>query len=512
MTTGAGRCCISRRFSAHDKRVNDMSNLTVCLPNGDTKTIPFQGKPKLSELLAGFDGAPQLVCGGAGVCKKCGVAAEGMLEPPPEEGACLMCRTRVCGDAAVYLTGTSRLQGIETGGAMPPYKHRPAAGGYGAALDVGTTTVALRLIDLTANRTLCTLSAANPQAALAADVIGRIESALSGHGAVLQRMIRSLADELLAAACAQSGIAKEQVGARVVTGNTTMLYLFTGRSPKALSAAPFLADCLFGMEEQGVYYPPCPGAFVGADVACAVLASGMTNAEDTSMLIDLGTNGEIALWHNHTLHCCATAAGPAFEGGGISCGSASVEGAIDRVAYANGALSVHAIGDGDARSVCGSGLIDAAAALLARGSIDETGAAEEDALSLTPSVSLTPRDIRQLQLAKAAIAAGMQTLAQEAGVSLGQIKTLYIAGGFGRHLPLWSAVAIGLIPAPLAERTAILGNAALSGASLLLLDRETKRALTAINERAVCRNLAMSARFSDAFMERMMFEPVDDWA
>lgn len=98
------------------------------------------------------------------------------------------------------------------------------------------------------------------------------------------------------------------------------------------------------MEERGVYYPPCPGAFVGADVACAVLASGMTNAEDTSMLIDLGTNGEIALWHNHTLHCCATAAGPAFEGGGISCGSASVEGAIDRVAYANGALSVHAIG------------------------------------------------------------------------------------------------------------------------------------------------------------------------
>ena len=489
-----------------------MANLTVWLPNGDTRTITFEGEPRLSDLLAGLDGAPQLVCGGAGVCGKCSVAAEGLLEPPPEGGACLACRTRVCGDAAVYLTGGRRLQGIETGGAMPPYVHRPVAGRYGAALDVGTTTVALRLIDLTENRTLCTLAAANPQAALAADVIGRMEAALSGHGAVLQRMIRSLADELLSAACGQCGISPEQVGARVVTGNTTMLYLFTGRNPKALSAAPFEADCLFGMEEQGVYYPPCLGAFVGADVACAVLASGMTATHATSMLIDLGTNGEIALWHNGTLYCCATAAGPAFEGGGISCGSASVEGAIDRVAYAGGGLAVHVIGDGEARSVCGSGLIDAAAALLESGGIDETGAAEEDVLLLTPTVALTPRDIRQLQLAKAAIAAGMQALSQEAGVSLGQIETLYIAGGFGRHLPLESAAAIGLIPTALAKRTVILGNAALSGASLLLLDREAEGALGAISDRAVCRNLATSPRFTDAFMERMMLEPVDDWA
>ena len=127
-------------------------------------------------------------------------------------------------------------------------------------------------------------------------------------------------------------------------------------------------------------------------------------------------------------------------------------------------------------------------------------------------MALTPRDIRQLQLAKAAIAAGMQALSQEAGVSLGQIETLYIAGGFGRHLPLESAAAIGLIPTALAKRTVILGNAALSGASLLLLDRDAEGALGAISERAVCRNLATSPRFTDAFMERMMLEPVDDWA
>ena len=245
-------------------------------------------------------------------------------------------------------------------------------------------------------------------------------------------------------------MASEALDALVLTGNTTMLYLLTGRNPEPLSHAPFVADCLFDMEsrvlERNAYLPPCMNAFVGADISCAVLAAGQCDKDAVSLLVDIGTNGEIALWKDGTLYVASTAAGPAFEGAGISCGCASLRGAIDRVWLQDGQLRAHTIGEQRAVGICGSGLIDAVAMLLEKGEIDETGATESERLELRDGIALLPKDIRAVQLAKAAIAAGIETLMQSAGVGPEHIETLYIAGGFGSHLDVRSAAAIGLFP------------------------------------------------------------------
>lgn len=483
-----------------------MHELTVQGADGQITRITFSGKRRLSELLEGVAGAPDYVCGGAGTCGKCRVLASGALRPQPVDGACLACQTVAEGDAAVTLLREGEAaRGIETGGEMPAMALRPDGRGYGAAVDIGTTTVVLRLYDLASGEALATASAWNPQKAVAADVMGRIDAALHGQGALLNGQIRSCVAALLDEVCARAGVGRQLVQTRVVTGNTTMLYLFTGREPASLARTPFAADCLFDLTEAEDYYPPCFGAFVGADIACAVLASGMLRQRDSALLIDLGTNGEMALWHGGRLTCCATAAGPAFEGGSISCGSPAVSGAIESVWVQEGALRCGVIDGGKARSICGSGLIDAVAALLELGQIDETGAAEAQAVALADGVSLTQKDIRQLQLGKAAIAAGIETLLMRAGAKLGDIRQLYIAGGFGRHLPVKSALRIGMLPEELAPAVRAIGNAALSGASMLLLDGALKRQVRDSVACATCLNLGADAWFADCFVEHMMF-------
>ena len=289
-----------------------------------------------------------------------------------------------------------------------------------------------------------------------------------------------------------------------------MLYLLTGRDPACLSAAPFLADCLFDRMDNllgiPVYYPPCMNAFVGADITCAVLDSGMHRHPETALLCDIGTNGELALWKDGMLYVTSTAAGPAFEGAGISCGCGSIPGAIDRVWLEDGSVRVHTISEQPAVGLCGSGLLDAVAVFLETGDIDETGAVEEDLLPLAEGVALLPKDIRAVQLAKGAIAAGIRTLLELAAISPEEIRTLYLAGGFGSHLRVESAAAIGLIPRELEDRVIVLGNAALSGASRMLLNRENMQEAKTLAQNAAHVNLGGNSRFNQHFMDAMMFE------
>lgn len=481
-----------------------MHTLTVCDADGRETRLPVRGEPLLSELLRGYAGAPQAVCGGRGVCKKCRVRAEGALSPAPADGYCLSCQSRVTGDARVELPRRTRLSIVEDG-SLPALDIDGRAEGLGLAADIGTTTVVVRLFDLKSGAPLGTASAVNPQTAFAADVIGRIGAAMEGQLALLQAQIRDCLSALTQQVCAQAQADTQAIRRRVITGNTTMLYLYHGMDPKSLSCLPFEPDERFGFTRDGCYYPPCPDAFVGADITCAVMASGMTARAETSLLIDLGTNGELALWHGGALICCATAAGPAFEGGGIQCGSGAVEGAIDAVEAAQGALRCHVLGERAAESLCGSGLIDAVAALLEMGRIDETGAMEEDTLPLCGSVVLTQRDVRQFQLAKAAIAAGIETLLQRAGLRAEEVQRLYIAGGFGQHLPIRSAVAVGMLPAALQERVTVLGNGALSGAAMLLCPKYSAEAERTVRL-ARCINLGADAAFSDSFIEHMLFD------
>ena len=251
-------------------------------------------------------------------------------------------------------------------------------------------------------------------------------------------------------------------------------------------------------------------AFVGADITCALLESGQCeHSDEISLLCDIGTNGEIALWKRGGLFVTSTAAGPAFEGAGISCGCSSIRGAIDRVWIEDDQLRIHTIGECDAVGICGSGLIDAIAAALDLELIDETGAMDDDEIELAPGVALQPKDVRAVQLAKAAIAAGIETLMETASVRPEDVTTLYIAGGFGNHLNVNSAARIGLIPEALADRVKAIGNASLAGASRLLLDRNTMLKAQEIADQSQHVNLGGNPKFNEHYIDQMLF-PFED--
>lgn len=482
-----------------------MAQLTVHTPDGVQK-ISFEGIQPLSLLMADLPDAPLRPCGGAGRCGQCAVYAEGSLSPAPDaRGKVLSCQASATGNADVWLPRRQVLTQIETQTPERGYALLPFEGEYGAAVDIGTTTLVLRLLRLADGKTLATVACENPQRMIASDVIGRIEAALNGKLPLLTSMIRDKINMLEQAALASVGLDGAQASLRVIAGNTTMLYLYRGLSPAPLSSAPFQADCLFDLQMERDYYPRCMGAFVGADITCAVLSSGMCEKDETALLIDIGTNGEIALWHGGRLTCCATAAGPAFEGWGISHGVDSVPGAIDRVTIVNGQLCCATIGRQRAVGICGSGLIDLIAALLDLELLDETGAMDDD-IQIAPGVTLTRKDVRQVQLAKAAIAAGIKTLIEGQGLTCRDIQHLYIAGGFGSHLSLRSAARIGLIPDELARKALVIGNASLGGAERILLRREDAAFASRLAQSAKCLNLGGSKPFSDAFVACMMFE------
>lgn len=489
-----------------------MSNLTV-YHGGQKRIIEYSGNPLLSELLMDAGIAMEHPCGGNGRCGKCRVTAVGEMSALTgnEHGATsrLACQTRLLGDAEVWLPLSGEGMLIEERTQSTAKVGIPMPGRYGAAIDVGTTTVVLQLYELGSGTLIGRASQLNPQASVAADVMGRIGAAISGQKLLLQRLICDSILSLLRQAASQAGIEADDVVSMVITGNTTMLYLLTGRDTECLSHAPFKMDdsfgCMYRFIGRDAFLPKCMHAFVGADITCAVLSSGLCRSSATALLCDIGTNGEIALWKEGKLYVTSTAAGPAFEGAGISCGCGSVLGAVDRVTVENGRIAVHTIGGGEPVGVCGSGVIDAVAAFLKLGYISETGASNSDDLRLSDNVRLLPEDVRALQLAKAAIAAGIETLLESSETTPADVDTFYIAGGFGSHLNILSAAEIGLIPSELAVKAQAIGNAALAGAAMLLLDRNLQSDFERTVLSATHIDLGGNPKFNDNYIENMLF-------
>ena len=472
-----------------------MSKLTV-IKNGIAREVNFIGNPLLSEVLEGAGYSVPHPCGGRGVCAKCKV----LIDDTPE----LSCRYRLTDgeDLTVEIPDYEEMKQIELSGNGSVSFDDPMPGAVGTAIDIGTTTVAMRTYNLVTGELINETGFINPQTSVAADVIGRIEDALNGRGELLQGQICNAIEDALE----ENEIDPD---AMVITGNTTMLYLLAGMNPESLSHAPFEADCLFDAKMNFgptvAYFPPCMHAFVGADISTAVLASGMCESDDAALLCDIGTNGEVALWKDGKLYVSSTAAGPAFEGAGISCGCSSIPGAIDKVGLSDGKLIVHTIDDAPAVGLCGSGLIDAIAVFLDMEMIEETGASDEDELVLAEGVAITPKDISQVQLAKSAIAAGIATMLKETGTAYGDIKKVYIAGGFGAHLNVKSAIRIGLLPEEFEDRISVIGNAALTGACQLLGDMEKIDAIRRIASTSSHVNLGGNPMFNNLYMENMLF-------
>ena len=345
---------------------------------------------QLSDVLALW-GEVRFPCGGHGRCGKCRVTVKGAVSPVTQEerqllssqelaeGVRLACRTYLKGDCQITTEAVAKAYVL--GSSAPLSAAHPLCKAYGVAVDVGTTTLAANLY-ASDGSLLAQAACVNPQATWGSDVISRIGAALEGHARALAQKVRQGIDGLLKELASQAGIPVEAVDAMVITGNTAMLYLLTQTDPDCLSHGPFQADRLFGEWLTGaqlelscpqaqVYLPRCFGAFVGADIATALLSSGITQEKGTRLLGDIGTNGEIALWDRGELLCCSTAAGPAFEGAGLSMGMPSLDGAIDHVAVEDGVLKAHVLGEGKAVGICGSGVVDALAGLLELEQMDE---------------------------------------------------------------------------------------------------------------------------------------------
>ena len=495
------------------------------------RIIPCEAGQTIAEALEAGGNAQIQPCGGRGVCGKCKISATGALEPPDKaeesvlgdairQGVRLACRAKITGDCAVTLQSQGTIQ-ISSGNATKAGAGQPFYQNWGVAVDIGTTTLAAQLYHDGAFQGDAV--AANPQGAHGADVMTRIGASLAGQGETLQELVVRAIESMVVQLTARNGIQPDDIDAMVLTGNTTMLYLLTGRNPETLSHAPFAADCLFGMQldahEMGFsfsarcYLPRCIAAFVGADITTAMLASGMLHQTETALLVDIGTNGEMALWHNNRLVCCATAAGPAFEGAEISCGCHGISGAVDHIWVENGALSAHTIGEASPVGICGSGIIDAVAALLKTEAVDETGRLEEPdaehngepAARIAETVYLTQKDIRNVQLAKSAICAGIRTLLHEAGLKAGDLKAFYIAGGFGSFIDLNSAAEIGLFPAELIGVARVIGNAAETGAAMMLQDRALSETIDTALDQAKAIDLSANSYFVNQYVEGMFF-------
>ena len=455
-------------------------------------------------------------CGGSGRCGNCKVE----LVENGSSKTVLACRTFPRGDCRVVLPeDRADLSWNEAGEAASVTVRWE---GYGAAVDLGTTTVAVKLYRLADGAVLGSASQWNAQKSCGGDVITRINYCMQHPEglAELSRMIRGQIREMLTSLCWENGITYSDITEIFLAGNTVMQHLFAGLSPVSIAAAPFTPLSRFDSGETvmldgvPVRFSPCVAGYVGGDITAGLLAAGLYEKKGLSLFLDVGTNGEMALGGADGFTACAVASGPAFEGAEIACGMPAANGAVYSVELTEEGLSYQVLGGGEARGLCGSGLLDLVACLLELGYIDESGCLSENengeaVFFLTDKVYLTQRDIRGLQLAKAAVAAGIRLLLREQHLGFDDIDALYLAGGFGNRLRLESAVRIGMLPRELSGKTVPVGNASLAGAQQALLAPDCREALQVIQSSCLYIELSSHPDFNDTFIEEMTF-PEDD--
>lgn len=477
-----------------------------------------------AQRLAGL--SPDAPCGGHGTCGKCRVLANGE--------SVLACQTLVRPDMVVQTeSDVSHVvleSGIDTAVALRPL--RPDMRLH-AAVDIGTTTIVCHLLSGVDGAILATSSMLNPQYTFGADVVTRIQAAIGGQMPELTESVRRGVAALVGESCQKAGADPQDIGVLSIVGNPCMQQLFLGVSPDNLAAPPFSPVLTEAKAIPAGEFVPCApeasllvvpdiSGYVGADTIACVLASRLYEAESPTLLVDIGTNGEMVLGSRHGMTACATAAGPALEGAKIACGMRGAAGAIDHVWLEQGQIVFSVIGGGEAAGLCGSGLIDLAAVLLEQGAINRRGRLQvpeqspqlarqfsivdgSPRFTLCDGVYLTQEDIRELQLAKGAIAAGIELMVEELHVSLQDIDEVLLAGAFGSFINKESACAIGLLPPVLLEKIKSIGNAAASGSRRMALDREEFYRAETLCKKIHSLELAALPAFSRCFARHTWF-------
>lgn len=468
-------------------------------------------------------------CGGVGICRGCRVRVrEGSLPitlemeetlSPEEISAGWRLACQGCADAPMELEIAQWEAPILSDDAQFEFERDE---GLGIAIDLGTTTLVAQLIDLSTGQVLAVQTALNPQATHGADVMSRIEFALAERNVIQGKLtceIRNCLHDLIQETFRLARLAPEKLRQVMIVGNTVMHHLFCGIDVEPLSHVPFEAknDGLISLKprdldwggcgEATIYFLPCLGGFVGSDVLAGIIATGMAESPELVALADLGTNGEIVVGSRLGLICASTAAGPAFEAGRIRMGMRASAGAISGVSLRNGKIHCHVLGEGQARGICGSGLVDAAAAGLNLGLLQSNGRFSDGSKEwgILPPVSLSQGDIRELQLAKGAIAAGLRILLDQFGKSLNDLHELHLAGAFGNYVNRESARRIGLLEVS-PGKIHSAGNTALRGAKMMLLSK-TLFNTTMEQVRKISRHLSLASdkNFHETFVKSMNF-------
>jgi uncharacterized 2Fe-2S/4Fe-4S cluster protein (DUF4445 family) len=418
---------------------------------------------------------------------------------------------------------------------------------YGVAVDIGTTTVATKLVDLCQGRVAGVASALNPQKSYGADVVSRIHYCIEHEGGLelMHRLIVRQISELIGKLCTQAGIESTEVYKISVAANTVMQHFFLKIDPRSVATMPyapaFQGPITVGAAELGipinpvgvVYVLPNLGSFVGSDITSVLSVLTVHESEAIQLVVDIGTNGEMVLGSKTRIICCSSPAGPAWEGATIAWGMRAAHGAIERAEIIDGDLQIRTIGGVQPIGICGSGLLDLVCEFVRAGLIDASGRIlgrgqlspqvperlKERILETDGKVNhvriapvgnnehilLTQKDIREVQLAKGAIASGIAILMKVLGVSAEQIAAVYIAGAFGNHVRGKDAVDSGLIPPVDPSRIHFIGNAALSGAEAVLLSQETRRRAEELSRTIEYVEISDRADFQDTFVEAMSF-------
>ena len=495
-------------------------------------------------------------CNCSGTCRKCKVKLDGdslrhvkqrsfLGRPDITLGIVLSCETVILGDISVKVFPIDHYLPRQVPGKASPLGHEPfvrkvfseteqntrifagdsllaiEAGNtectsFGVAIDIGTTTLAAALIDMTTGVQTASVSALNPQSQYAQDVMSRIKFASDAIGlhemrTLLITKINCMLEELQSLA----RVAASSIYEVVFSGNTCMLHLAMGLDPVSLGKYPYrsliagdvnnnASDCNLIMAESGlIYVPPVISAYIGADISSGILATNLHKLNGVTLLVDIGTNGEIVMGIDGTLYATSAAAGPAFEGMNISCGMRAAKGAIEAFAFdqENGIIT-ETIGGATATGICGSGLLDIVGELAEHGVINKNGRFNDPcsgaihpilqerlvllegnlAFKIAENIFLTQADVRQVQLAKGALRAGIEMLLMETGKAAPMVDRVFIAGSFGYHLKEKNLLGVGLLPLEFAGKIDFVGNTSLSGGQAFLLNRSARGEIAAVVE------------------------------
>ncbi len=539
--------------------------VTVRLENGDSLSMEGEAQETLLETFLRQGLLYRADCGGRGTCGKCKIKVmDGFLKPSIQDekiftqeevkaGYHLSCKAIPEGNITVQLCNPVEweMEAVTENriGDDSIFKTRSNFSEYIIAIDLGTTTIAIRLTEVKTGAALATHTLVNPQRAYGADVISRIKASMEGKREELQVLIQKALLAGIQEVIAKSGVQPETVIQLAIAGNTTMIHLLLGYPCETLGVYPFtpvnknthrlsfgelFTDKSTGVIErdgsnvsdkassrellQSLRTVPMvilPGisAFVGGDIVGGLAVCGFHSSESISLLIDFGTNGELALGNRNKILVASTAAGPAFEGGNISCGTGSIPGAISHVAIQENNLRYETIASKKPQGICGTGVIELVAELYRNGLIDETGLLCDQYFSDgypieyggTTAFTFLQKDIRELQLAKAAIRAGIEVLLKNYGITYTQVNKVYLAGGFGFYLDTEKAVRIGLIPEEWKDRIITIGNSSLAGAEQIARSSEYLVIQEGLVQKAQEVALSLDPNFNELYLQYMSF-------